>query len=399
MAKKDPYIFRLFMLKAMFLTNPFSKKFHSVKTYSATSYTKKQMARAEVPKLNIIALNNEPNFEKLIPYSSIIAPSVVMTKDYLLLSTYRIDGICFEAESDINLSFINESLNMCFRAFSNEPVSFYFHNVRHRINDSLDSAFDNPYLKDVDEKYKQSFKDKTLLKNSLFITIIYSPLGRLDKGVFKKASVKDKQKQLTSFLYIFKEYKARFESNIKQFGVALLGEYEKNGIKFSKQLEFYNYLIGGRFTPTRILDMPLYEYLSGGLNNIYFEHKSAQINYNDDTYKFCRAIEVKDYSNTTYAGILDALMYLNCEFTITQSYIPLSQIEAKSALKTQANQLKSVEDDSISQTAQIEQALDDLASGEIGFGNYHFVIIVFGDSLKECKDNTNQTITDRKSVV
>ncbi|WP_334081795.1 VirB3 family type IV secretion system protein, partial [Helicobacter typhlonius] len=258
MAKKDPYIFRLFMLKAMFLTNPFSKKFHSVKTYSATSYTKKQMARAEVPKLNIIALNNEANFEKLIPYSSIIAPSVVMTKDYLLLSTYRIDGICFEAESDINLSFINESLNMCFRAFSNEPVSFYFHNVRHRINDSLDSAFDNPYLNDVDEKYKQSFKDKTLLKNSLFITIIYSPLGRLDKGVFKKASVKDKQKQLTSFLYIFKEYKARFESNIKQFGVALLGEYEKNGIKFSKQLEFYNYLIGGRFTPTRILDMPLY---------------------------------------------------------------------------------------------------------------------------------------------
>lgn len=393
MAKKDPYIFRLFMLKAMFLTNPFSKKFHSVKTYSATSYTKKQMARAEVPKLNIIALNNEPNFEKLIPYSSIIAPSVVMTKDYLLLSTYQIDGICFEAESDINLSFINESLNMCFRAFSNEPVSFYFHNVRHRINDSLDSAFDNPYLKDVDEKYKQSFKDKALLKNSLFITIIYSPLGRLDKGVFKKASVKDKQKQLTSFLYTFKEYKARFESNIKQFGVSLLGEYEKNGIKFSKQLEFYNYLIGGRFTPTRILDMPLYEYLSGGLNNIYFEHKSAQINYNDDTYKFCRAIEVKDYSNTTYAGILDALMYLNCEFTITQSYIPLSQIEAKSALKTQANQLKSVEDDSISQTAQIEQALDDLASGEIGFGNYHFVIIVFGDSLKECKDNTNQTIT------
>lgn len=246
---------------------------------------------------------------------------------------------------------------------------------------------------DIDEKYKQSFGDKTLLRNSLFITIIYSPMGRLDKGVFKKASLQDKQKQLVGFLYAFKEYKARFESNVKQFGISLLGEYDKDGVKFSKQLEFYNYLISGRFVPARILDMPLYEYPSGGLNNIYFEHKTAQINYNDDTHKFCRAIEVKDYSSTTYAGILDALMYLNCEFTITQSYVPLSQIEAKSALKTQANQLKSVEDDSVSQMAQIEEALDDLASGEIGFGNYHFVIVVFGDTLKDCKDNTNQTIT------
>lgn len=393
MAKKDPYIFRLIMLKAMFLTNPLSKKFHSIKTYSAANYTKKHIPNAEVPKLSIVALHNEPNFEKLIPYSSIIAPSVVMTKDYLLVSTYKIDGVCFEAESDSNLAFINESLNMCFRAFSNEPISFYFHNVRHRINDSLDSVFDNPYLRDIDEKYKQSFGNKALLRNSLYITIIYSPLGRLDKGVFKKASLQDKKKQLVSFLYTFREYRARFESNIKQFGVVLLGEYEQNGVRFSKQLEFYNYLISGRFTPARILDMPLYEYLSGGLNNIYFEHKTAQINYNNDEHKFCRAIEVKDYSSTTYAGILDALMYLNCEFTITQSYVPLPQIEAKSALKTQAGRLKSVEDDSISQMVQIEQALDDLASGEIGFGNYHFVIIVFGDTLEECKDNTNKTIT------
>lgn len=393
MAKKDPYIFRLIFLKMLFVTNPFSKKFHSVKTYASSSYTRKPNPKAEIPRLSVVGLSNEPNFKKLIPFSSVVDNGVVLTKDYLLLSTYKIDGVSFECESDIDLAFVNESLNMCFKSFVNEPVSFYFHNVRHRINDSLDSSFDNPYLADIDKKYKNGFKDNTLLNNSLYLTIIYAPLGRLDKGAFKKSSIKSKQEQLTTWLYAFKEYRQRFESNIAQFGIALLNEYDRDGVRYSKQLEFYNYLIGGRFTPVRILDMPLCEYLNGGLNSLYFAHRTAQINYNNEAHKFCRAIEIRDYSASTYAGILDVLMYLNMEFTITQSYSPLAQIEARDALKKQANQLKSSEDDSVSQTIQIEQALDDLASGEIGFGNYHFVIVVYGDTLAECKDNTNKTIT------
>lgn len=393
MAKKDPYIFRLIFLKMLFFTNPFSKKFHSVKTYASSSYTRKSSPKAEIPRLSVVGLANEPNFQKLIPFSSIVENGVVLSRDYLLLSTYKIEGVSFECESDLDLAFVNESLNMCFKSFVNEPVSFYFHNVRHKIKDSLESTFDNPYLKDIDEKYKDGFKGSTLLNNSLYLTIIYAPLGRLDKGSFKKSSIKSKQEQITAWLYTFKEYRQRFESNIAQFGVKLLDEYEKDGVRYSKQLEFYSYLISGRFTPVRILDMPLYEYLSGGLNSLYFAHRTAQINYNNEAHKFCRAIEIRDYSATTYAGILDVLMYLNTEFTITQSYSPLAQIEAKDALKRQANQLKSVEDDSISQTEQINQALDDLASGEIGFGNYHFVIVVFGDSLAECKDNTNKAIT------
>lgn len=393
MAKKDPYIFRLIFLKMLFVTNPFSKKFHSVKTYASSSYTRKPSPKAEIPRLSVVGLSNEPNFKKLIPFSSVVDGGVVLTKDYLLLSTYKIDGVSFECESDIDLAFVNESLNMCFKSFVNEPVSFYFHNVRYRINDSLDSSFDNPYLADIDKKYKNGFKDNTLLNNSLYLTIIYAPLGRLDKGAFKKSSIKSKQEQLTTWLYAFKEYRQRFESNIAQFGIALLNEYDRDGARYSKQLEFYNYLIGGRFTPVRILDMPLCEYLNGGLNSLYFAHRTAQINYNNEAHKFCRAIEIRDYSASTYAGILDVLMYLNMEFTITQSYSPLAQIEARDALKKQANQLKSSEDDSVSQTIQIEQALDDLASGEIGFGNYHFVIVVYGDTLAECKDNTNKTIT------
>lgn len=44
----------------------------------------------------------------------------------------------------------------------------------------------------------------------------------------------------------------------------------------------------------------------------YFSQDTGQISYNnDEENKFFRIIEIKDYTNATYAVILDALMYVN----------------------------------------------------------------------------------------
>lgn len=393
MTKKDAFIFRLYFLKIKFFTNPLSKKFHGVKTFSSASYNKQSNFKIDIPKLSITALSNEPNFKKFIPFSSIINDGVIITKDYLLLSTYSIKGISFECETNTDLSFKNDALNMCFKSFANEPISFYFHNARHEIKDSLDTNYTNPYLMDIDERYKQSFGNGTLFENSLFLTIIYAPINRLEKTTFSKDTLESKQKKIKGFLQKFKEFKLRLEANLKSFEIKLLNTYEKDSVLYSKQLEFYNFLIGGRFQPVRILDMPIYEYLSGSLNSIYFSHDTAQLNYNDEKTRFFRVVEINDYASHTFAGILDALMYLNFSYTITQSYEPLANIDAKAALKKQQKQLRATEDDSVSQTEELSLALDNLASGEIGFGKYHFEIVIFGETLQECKHNTNEAIT------
>lgn len=393
MAKKDAFIFRLYFLQMRFFTNPLSKKFHGVKTFSSNSYDRNIIPNAYVPKLSITALHNEPNFKKLIPFSSIIDDGVIITRDYLLISTYQIHGISFECESDSDLAFKNDALNMCFKSFANEPISFYFHNVRHEITDSLDASFKNSYLQDIDEKYKQSFGNGALFKNSLFLTIIYAPITRLEKTTFSKSSFESKRTKIKGYLQNFKEYRLRLESNLKSFEAKLLSTYEKDSVLYSKQLEFYNFLLGGRFQPVRALNMHIYEYLSGSLNSIYFSHDTAQLNYNDEQKRFFRIVEIKDYASHTFAGILDSLMYLNISYTITQSYEPLANIDAKTALKKQQKQLRATEDDSYSQIEELDLALDNLASGEIGFGKYHFEITIFGDSLQECKNNTNEVIT------
>ncbi|EGS0795737.1 type IV secretion system protein VirB4, partial [Campylobacter coli] len=136
----------------------------------------------------------------------------------------------------------------------------------------------------------------------------------------------------------------------------------------------------------------------GSLKNIQFNHDMIQLNYNDDTKRFARCIEIKDYSNQTFSGILDSLMYLNADYIITQTFVPLSKFDSKSALNKQINQLISSEDDGVSQIEQLNLALDDLTSNVISFGNYHFNICVFGDTIDECKQSTNKIITSLNSL-
>ena len=84
---------------------------------------------------------------------------------------------------------------MLIKAFANEPISFYFHNTRHDIDDKFVSKFNNKFLKDIDEKYYQAFKKGTLQKNDLFFTAIYNPFEnkKIAKLAFLNSSVKKKK--------------------------------------------------------------------------------------------------------------------------------------------------------------------------------------------------------------
>ena len=92
--------------------------------------------------------------------------------------------------------------------------------------------------------------------------------------------------------------------------------------------------------------------------------------------------------------MLNILLYQNINYTITQSFSPLPREDGRKLINTQRKRLIATEDDGLSQIEAITEALDNLASGDICFGKYHFSIIIFGDSIKEVEDNTNIVIRE-----
>lgn len=395
-AKKDEFIFHLLFLQMKLFTPTLNKKFYGAKTFSPVDYRK--LPDVGLPKLSTLGLDKDPTFTKYIPYE-ILFNDLVMTKDFMLMATWKIEGVPFEVEDVMDLVVNKNTLNMIFKTFANDPISFYFHNVRHGIEDKFTSNFDNLFLKEMDEKYYNGYKKNTLKKNTMFFTMIYDPISqKVEKSSFKKRDFETKQKEIKSFISRMNEHCARLESNLKTFLPQRLGIYEKDGYQYSNQLEFYNYLIGNKFMPMMALNSPIFNYLKGGVKNIMFNNDTVQINYNDDTKRFARSIEILDYTNETFAGILDGLLYLKLDYTITQSFSPLAKIDGRDALNKQRKQLKSAEDDSQTQLNELETALDELASGELCFGEYHFTLTVFGSSVKEAKDNANEVITTLNEI-
>ncbi len=396
LTKQDDFIFKLYFLKFKTFTPNLNKKYYGVKTYTSKDY-RKMSDKVIFPELSILGLNQNPSFEKYIPYSSLVDDDVVISKNYELLSTWKIDGLLFEVADDENIDFHKNLLNMLFKSFASEPISFYFHSIREDTQTILKSKYKNKYLQTINDLYFKSFTSNSSKKVSLYLTVIYNPfMNNIEKSSFMRT--KDKNAELKIYLKNFKEYSSKVESNLKRFNSKKLKLYEENQKDYSTQLELYDFLIGSKRKKVRALNAPINEYLIGGLKNIQFSYDLIQFNYNDDSSKFGRMIEIKDYTSTTFAGILDELMYLNTNYIITQSFSPIPKVEAKEKLKKQRNNLISADDDGISQLEQFDVALDDLTNGELCFGNYHFSLLVLGDSIKEVKANTNKVIATLEEV-
>ena len=395
-SKKDESIFRLLFLKMRFLSNPAAKKFYKVKTYNSQSYSKMPFNN-DFPKISAIGLHKNPSFDKFIPYQTLIG-DIVVTKDYELLATWQVEGVSFEVEDEIDIDQFKNRLNMLFRSVTDKPVSFYFHNCKVPSEDRLESNFKNEFLNDLDKKYYDGFSKENTKSNKLFLTMAYSPLGRMERSSFKKDSVEKRVKELNGYVKTMREYCDSISASLEAFKPSRLGIYKKDGVDFSSQLEFYNYLIGGEFKPVRASNAPLFEYLNGGLDTIMFSNSAMQLNFSDGKKRFAKAVEFKDYTQFTYSGILDALMYMDIDYTITQSFTPMAKVDARDGLVKQRKRLVSAEDEAISQIAELDEALDELANGSICFGKYHFSVVVYGDTLRDVEKKTNAMVSKLSDI-
>jgi len=393
LTREDDFIFNLSFLKFKFRTPKKTNDYYGTQTFNANSY-RELPKKVDFPELSIVGLEKAPSFEKYIPYSSVIDDDIVITKDFVLLTTWELDGVSFEIEHPDDIDSDKNSLNMLLKSHSSKSVSFYVHSARHSIKDHFKAKYKNPFLQDLSDQYYKGFEDGDLKSNSLYLTVAFNPfIGKIEKSDFMKASFENKQKELVHHIKKMHELTGKIQANLKKFKPHKLGIYHEDGKKFNSQLEFFSFLISGEFTKIRDLKAPINEYLTGGLQNLQFSKSMMQLNFTNGKKKFARGIEIKDYSTETYSGILDTLMYTNITYTITQSFSSLQKKDAQDKLNIQKKQLISSEDDGVSQIAEIEEALDDLSNGILSFGKYHFSLMVYGDTPKEVKENTNEIIT------
>ncbi len=389
----DEKIFQIYGLKR-YLFGLRTKAIQYKNLFGANVYTsgfkKVLTAENDKGKITMLDLNKAIGLNETIPYSSLVNDTTIITKNGFLVTTWEIEGISYETRDDDSIDRFKNNLNTLIRSLANENVSLYVHNVRNRENLEIKTEFDNEFCKEINDKYYQSFSNNDFMGNSLFVSLILLPNNKIDKINNKKLSVEERRNSLKSKLEKFEELADRFGHSLNKFGALRLSVYEKDEVLYSQQLEFYHFLLTGKHQPVRVLNSPIYNYLHN--IEIYFSKDMGQITYKGEN-TFVRAIEIKDWVQDTHAGFLDEIIALKGRYVLTQSFSILQKQKARTLIDRQAKQMKSTEDDALQELDALLVAKDDLASGNICFGEHHLTLMLYADSHEELKQLTNEAFS------
>lgn len=328
----------------------------------------------------------------------------LIDKSGKLIKIIKLAGIDFVTRSKVALDVYKNRRNTFLKSFT-ASYALYFWTIRSKVTKYPEGEFAQPFAKQVNEKYRSKIEKTEMYYNALYLAIVSKqPEGIIGKGldVFRQLSHRVDREAKENYLEQkhkeLNEITRKTLSILADYQPEILSVYEKESVKFSQPLQFIGQLINydAHAIPCVMQDaatlLPR--------KRLFFNRRSGtvEIRGGDNSARFAAILSIKGYPPITYQGILDSLSTLRIEYVITQSFRPYDKHDAKTKLRGQQQDLTQAKDESTSQTAQINTAVDDTASGEVGYGEHHFSLTCFANSQQELNRNVGTIIAKFSDV-
>ncbi|MCM5639726.1 VirB4 family type IV secretion/conjugal transfer ATPase, partial [Xanthomonas hortorum] len=258
------------------------------------------------------------------------------------------------------------------------------HDVRRRRRIGNASRFEQSFNQALSDEYYAALSSQKIMQNELYFSMIYRPVVTGRRLVEKSSDPERIRLEEEQAIAKMIELATNVEAVLKDYSPYRLGMYEaKNGIVFSETLEFLGYLLNRIDEPVPVLQAPVQAYLP--VSKHMFANKTGDfvIRTPDGINHFGAILNVKEYADGTYPGILNGLKYLDFEYVVTHSFSPVGRHDALKVLERTKGMMISSGDKSSSQIRDLDVAMDDVASGNFVLGEYHFTIAVYADSQEK----------------
>lgn len=320
---------------------------------------------------------------KHLPYSHHVDDHTIETRDGLLMQVIQIGGLLFETADSEELNYRKHLRDATLQAIGSSRFALYHHVIRRRIDAGLSSDFPDDFSRRLDSAWQDRLASKQLYVNDLFLTIVRRPLrgrigildrlrgglGQSDGGEAAKAQ---ELRQLN-------EAREALMASLGAYAPRLLGAYQTRQGAASEPLEFLSTLYNGELRPVL---MPLqdigaylpYRRVSFGQNAIELAPAA------DSDRSFLGIVSIKDYPGQTAPGMLDELLRLPFEITVSQSFGFVDRQAALSRMNLALRRMRSAEDEAVSLRSELSSAKDEVAAGRAGFGEHHMTIAVRSDT-------------------
>lgn len=321
-----------------------------------------------------------------IPMSSHVRPDVVKLKrtgDYL--ATWRLQGISFETADREEIAIRKEGLNNFIRSMGGGHFALWSHKVRRKVRERLDAEYSNPFCRELNERYYASFDTYRQMSTELYITLIYRPTPSRAATFFKRmtarsaAEIKAKESQDLDAL---DDAAKQLAASLARYDVERLGTFTRRDVVYSEMLSFYGFLTNGVWEDVPLRTAEIAEYLP--VSRLSFGDQNGMLEiWHPAARKFVGFLDMKDYPKFSEPGMNNAILYGDYEYIETQSFSIKAKSDAMRSLDNQRGQMQASEDAATSEIAELEQAMEDVQTGLIEMGEYHYTLAIFGDSLND----------------
>ncbi|MDQ6645714.1 MAG: VirB4 family type IV secretion/conjugal transfer ATPase [Pseudomonadota bacterium] len=334
---------------------------------------------------------------EFLPLSTHVSPTVLKTTGGDFLLVWRLGGLPFVGREEWEIEHRHNTFNrllQTLRAPDFVNVAFWVHDVRRRRRLKDHSHFDQSFNQKMSDTYYGALSAQKLMQNELFLTMIYRPIVGGKHFAEKSNDVNRLQNQQFDAVNTILELAGNVEAVLKDYSPYRLGMYESgNGVVFSEALELYGYLLNRIDEPVPVLDAPVYNYLPVSKQRFSAKTGDFVLTTPNGVNHFGAILNIKEYTDGTYPGILNGLKYLDFEYVITHSFSPMGRQDALKALDRTKGMMISSGDKAFSQIAELDHAMDQLASGNFVLGEYHFSMAIYADS----QDTLSQQIATTRA--
>ncbi|MBJ6979641.1 VirB4 family type IV secretion/conjugal transfer ATPase [Luteimonas sp. MC1895] len=328
---------------------------------------------------------------EFVPLSSHVASDVVKTTGGDYLVCWRLEGLPFVGREEWDLEHRHATFNrmlQTLRAPDFANVAFWTHDIRRRRRIDGGGRFKGAFNQALSDAYFHKLAAREALQNDLYLTMVYRPVVAGRRLVERSSDIgrlAAAQRQATDRLH---ELAGNVEAVLKDYAPRRLGMYEReNGVVFSEVLELFGYIINRLDEPVPVLAAPVADYLAVSRHTFSARTGDFVVALPEGQYAYGALLNVKEYSEATWPGILNGLKYLDFEYVLTQSFSPMGRQDALRVLDRTKGMMVSSGDRAVSQIVELDQAMDQLASGNFVLGEYHFSLAVHAQNQEDLSRN------------
>lgn len=306
-----------------------------------------------------------------LPYAAHLTDHMLALRDGAVLCVLRVAGLPFETEDAGQLDHMLAVRETMLRSVLDARFILYHHVIRRRVAISLPTEFPEPFSAALDAAREDRLARTPLFVNEQFLTILRRP-ARGKAGLLERLGRATRSNEPDPRALRELEAAATgLVASLEPYGARLLGRDAER----SEPLELLSALYNGEWRPVALPaegtdlghHIP-YARVSFGVEAIETRHAGAR--------DFAAILSLKEYPDTTRAGLLDGLLRLPHELVLSESFAPADRQSARERIDLAVRRLKSADEEALAERGQMMAARDALGAGQAGFGDHHLTVLV-----------------------